>query len=107
MAWALVLTILIEWIVAYLYGFRGRGELKAVALVNLITNPMLNYVLWVTAYYHILEVDAAFVLALEISVVFAEWRLLLFALGGNSKKIFRLSVLMNLCSYLAGFFIFI
>lgn len=107
MIWALLLTILVEWIVAYGYGLRKKDELAAVALVNLITNPMLNYIIWVVSFFHLSEVNAAFILAMEILVVIVEWRLLLFSLGGNSKRFFKLSLLMNLCSYLTGFFIFI
>jgi hypothetical protein len=100
------LTELIELGIAVSFGLRHTLELAAIALVNVITNPLMNYLLSINFYFDIISQRVALLIALEIIVVFSEWRLLVWILNLNSKKMFILSSVMNICSCLAGLFVF-
>jgi hypothetical protein len=103
---ALLLTIVIEGIIAWLFGLRSKRELLTVLLINVITNPLLNYLITVNGYFHLISQTTVLVLCLEVVVVFAEWRLLVWVLAQSSRKMLLLSFVMNACSYLAGLLIF-
>ena len=71
LVWALGLTLLLEEGFALLWGVRGKRDLGLVALVNCITNPLVNVLhglglLWSWPIRPV-------VLALEIAAVLAEW----------------------------------
>jgi membrane-bound ClpP family serine protease len=102
---ALLLTIAIEGAVAYLVGFRKREYQLAIAMTNMITNPILNYILLVLGN---LGVDVTFVLVviLEILVVLAEWQLLVYVFGNPRGKFLVTSVLGNTASFLVGILLF-
>jgi hypothetical protein len=102
---ALVLTIIVETGVAFILGYRDRKSLAVVALVNVITNPILNYLLLVIAVFRIMEISTALILFLEALVVLAEWRLMVYALDRDPWQLFVLSLVMNTASYLAGLLI--
>jgi hypothetical protein len=103
---SLILTIFIEVIIALLFGLRGKTELGTVILINVITNPLLNYLVAVNSYFHLISQSGVLILFLEVVVVIAEWRLLLYVLRTGVKKMLVLSIVMNACSYIAGLFIF-
>ena len=103
---ALLLTIVIEVVVAWLFGLRSKRELWTVVLINVITNPLLNYLIAVNGYFHLISQTTILILCLEVAVVLVEWRLLVWVLGQNSRKMLLLSFVMNACSYLAGLLIF-
>ncbi|MBQ8812902.1 MAG: hypothetical protein IJZ85_00165 [Lachnospiraceae bacterium] len=70
---SLALTLLFEEAFALLRGLRVRSELLLVALVNVLTNPPLVFIHYITALY--LPMTAPFVLLiLEIAAVIIEWR---------------------------------
>lgn len=78
-----------------------------VAFVNLITNPLLTYLLAVAAsargWAVYPSVGAVVLLALgEVAVVLAEWQLLLWALGGSGSRMLKVSLAMNTASAFAG-----
>jgi membrane-bound ClpP family serine protease len=102
---SLGLTLIIEGAVAYLLGFRKNHFFLALALINVITNPILNYLLLVLGFLGI-EVTLIRVFLLEIAVVIAEWRLLVYAFGSPSRRFLILSILANAASFLAGVLIF-
>lgn len=88
-------------------GLRTRTALFVVALVNLITNPLLTYVLVVAGHLagwgaHPTSGYVALLVAGELVVVVAKWRLLLWALGGSPVRMLRVSVAINVASALAG-----
>jgi hypothetical protein len=100
-------TLALELPVAVAFGLRSRQALLAVVLVNLITNPLLNYLSAATAHF----VDwphgstasvAAIIVAAEAVVVIVEWRLLVWALGEPSRRMLALAASMNAVSALAG-----
>lgn len=103
---ALFYTIIIELLVAFLFGFRKKTEIIAIILVNLVTNPILNYLLLVIGYSSLFGISQIFIVFLELIVVLVEWKLLVFVLQDKPKRLLLLSIAMNLCSYMAGFLIF-
>lgn len=103
---ALFLTVAVELMIAFFFGFRKKIELIAVICINLITNPILNYLLLVNNYFSLLEANLILILFLELIVVLVEWRLLFFALQKEPKKLLIMSFVMNFCSYVVGVLIF-
>jgi hypothetical protein len=102
---ALLLTLVIEGGVAWLFGFRKGPSQLVVALINVITNPALNILLLVLAWLG-MNVTLWLVLPLEILVVLAEWGLLVYAFGSSKGKLFILSLVANAASFLAGVVLF-
>lgn len=101
-----LLTIVIELAVALFFGFREKIEIITIIFVNLLTNPILNYFLWVNDYFSFFKSNLLLTLFLEVVVVFIEWRLFMFVLQEKSNKLLKLSFAMNFCSYVAGVLIF-
>lgn len=102
---ALLLTLAVEGSVAYLFGLRKRTSLLAVAMINVITFVILNYGLLVLGYLGV-NVPLALVIFLEMLVVVAEWRLLMYVFGNSSGRFFILSLIANTASFLAGTLLF-
>ena len=103
---ALLLTIAIEIIVAVFFGYSKKIEIITIIFINLITNPLLNYLLSVNNYFKIIPVNTSIILLLELFVIIIEFLLLSFALQQDLKKLFKLSLVMNIFSYIAGLLIF-
>jgi hypothetical protein len=103
---ALILTMAIEVGIAWLFRLRSKKELLTVILINVITNPLLNYLILLNSHFHLIDQTNVIILALEVCVCLAEWRLLLWALRQGAKKMLVLSLTMNACSYAAGLLIF-
>lgn len=103
---ALFLTIVIELAVALFFGFRKKIEIIAIVFINLLTNPILNYLLLVNSYFSFFQTSMSLFLFLEILVILVEWKLLVYALQEKTKKLILLSSVMNFCSYIAGVIIF-
>ncbi|MGB9762424.1 MAG: hypothetical protein ACPLW7_00175 [Minisyncoccia bacterium] len=103
---ALLLTIAIEVIVAIFFGFRKKSEIATIIFINLITNPLLNYLLFINGYLGVSTINITTIIFLEVLVVLVEWLLLRFTLQQNPNKLFTLSLVMNFCSYIAGVLIF-
>ena len=93
LATALALTLLIEVPVAWLRGLKGRRALGAV---------VINYVLLVVGRLASNRVYWVAVAVLEVLVVLAEWRLLLWVLGGSPRRLLVTSALMNAASFTVG-----
>lgn len=103
---ALFITIAIEVVVAFSLGFKKEREIAMVILVNIITNPALNYFFLVNRYFNFLNDNLALTMTMEFLVVLIEWGILVYVLGGDYKKLFQLSFLMNFCSYMFGVLLF-
>ena len=99
---ALLLAIAVEITVAFFFGYRKNIEIAAVASVNLITNPLLNYLLLLNARFGLIQIGATMIVFLELAIVIIEWLLLFYVLGGKSKRLLILSATMNFCSYIIG-----
>jgi hypothetical protein len=103
---ALSLAIFVESLVAIMFGFRKRNVFLAVAAINLITNPILNYSILIIQSLNLFRVDFFILLIFELVVVLVEWRMLIFSVLGSAKKLLMLSLVMNLCSFASGLLLF-
>ena len=96
--------------VAAALGLRDRRALLVVACVSLVTNPLLNWTGWVLATQWDWAAGAgsaaAFLIPAEVAVVIVEWRLLVWALGGSSRRLLLVSAAMNAASALVGVLVF-
>ena len=95
---AALLTVLIEVPLFYFCGYRKPKELAGFAVVNIISNLLLN---------EFLELDpfdwyrAAVVLG-EITVIILEFCLCCYFIQGDRKKLIKTLVLANVCSVVLG-----
>lgn len=96
----LVITEIIEIIIAFFLGWRGKRFYTALILINVITNPILNCILMILNSFNINNLVYAPIL--EFLVVIVEWKLFEYALGKCQNKYFSLSLTINLSSYLLG-----
>ena len=101
---ALIFTIFIELIGAILFGYREKWFLVVLVLINIMTNPLLNYVISILYNFYF---NYTILFFLEIIVIFIEWMILIYVFSEDKKKLFILSLSMNLTSYLFGILIFI
>ena len=97
-----LMTVLIEVPLFYFCGYRKPKELAGFAVVNIISNLLLN---------EFLEQDPldsywlAVVLG-EIAVVLLEFCLCCYFIKGDRKKLFKTLVLVNACSVVVGLIMF-
>jgi hypothetical protein len=103
---ALGLTILVEVSIALALGYREKTEVISVILINLMTQPVLNYFLFVVSNFSLFYVTVQAILSLEALVILIEWRLLAYVSQENSRRLLLLSLAMNVASYLIGLPIF-
>jgi hypothetical protein len=103
---ALAITVAVEILVALLLGLRRKTELTTVLLINLITNPALNFLLALNNVYRLIHQTTILTLCLEALIVLVEWKLLVYALRLNYTKALVFSLVLNAASFLAGFWIF-
>ncbi len=101
------MTLAVEVPIAAALGLRTKRALLTVVLVNLLTNPLLNYAGILVAQLDDWAARPATVIvpalvAAELLVVLAEWRLLLWVLGGESRRLLLASLAMNAASALLG-----
>ncbi len=101
----LLLTVALELPVAAIFGFRRTDELVAVALASGVSYPMLSLAsafvpAGVDGYEHLL-----WIAGLEIAVVVAEWKLLVYALRGPNRALLT-SCVMNAVSFSGGLVFF-
>lgn len=98
----LSLTLVIEVVVAIVFGIRQRRGFLAVFLVNIVTHPLLHLLLIILSYFSIPTVNDFVIYGLEIIVVLAEGYLLSYALHKRFKSMLLLSLLMNAASFFIG-----
>ena len=101
------MTLAVEVPIAAALGLRTKRALLTVVLVNLLTNPLLNYAGLLVGQFDDWAARPATVIvpalvAAESLVVLAEWRLLLWVLGGESRRLLLASLAMNAASALLG-----
>jgi hypothetical protein len=103
----LILTILIEETVIFLLGYRNKNTFLVVASVNVITNPIANYIVMTNKIFNIIKPDISLVIILEVLIVYIEWKILEYALPNQEKQSYlTLSIIMNLASFLTGIILF-
>ena len=98
---ALSLTIAVELIVAAIFGYRSKAALLAVVLVNIITNPIANYIVLFNRLINLLP-EHVLIAVVEICIVFVEWGLLVYVLKGNRTKLFLLSLVIRMVIAVRG-----
>ena len=104
---ALILTILIEETVVFLLGNRNKNTFLVVALVNVMTNPVANYIVMTNNIFNIIKPDISLVIILEVLIVYIEWKILEYILPNQEKQSYLfLSIMMNLASFLTGIILF-
>ncbi len=91
----LILTIIIELAVIFLLGFRIKKLFLLIILVNILTNPLLNFLI------NIYSFDFYQILILELAVVIIEG-FILSILIKEKLPFYRLSFIMNATSFLIG-----
>ena len=100
---ACVLTVVIELAFFLLVGKRSRDFVFVCVLINIATNLTLNLILsllYAAGWYGNLQV-----LALEVLVVFTEYRVYAL-LEGKSRKLMLLTIAANVITYGLGLIIF-
>ncbi len=91
----LILTLIVELFVVYLLGFRDKKLFLLIFTVNILTNPLLNFIVY-TYYFTFIEI-----LGLELLVVIVEGAFLKYT---HAKKLpyYRLAFVANASSFLIG-----
>ncbi|MBR5284389.1 MAG: hypothetical protein IKU27_05025 [Clostridia bacterium] len=104
LAVSLLLTLILEAAFALLWGLRGKRELTIIALVNILTNPVVVLTYHTTTY--LFGWSPVIVTAvLEIGAVLVEWRCL-HACSEQLKRPFLFALMANAFSYGLGLVIF-
>ncbi len=96
----LALTIMTESAVAYITGVRGLRQYVVVLAMNVLTNPLLNITLKMLDLRGLWFYIA--VLTGETIVVLMEGAILALFCGFLSLKPYRLSLILNISSFMAG-----
>lgn len=100
----LFFTIVIELLVVYTTGLKIKKVFIYAALANIITNPLLNFILLKTINYFG-EFWFIYILFCEFIVVLFEFGFLKVLLRDYKLPFFKLSFLMNAASFLFGLLI--
>lgn len=104
---ALILTVLIEETVIFLLGHLNKNTFFVVALVNVITNPITNYIVITNNVFNIIKPNISLVIILEVLIVYIEWKILEYALPNQEKQSYLiLSIIINLASFSTGIILF-
>jgi hypothetical protein len=104
--WPLLITQVVEISIALILGFRKKTEIAVITCINLITNPILNYLLLANYQLAYVKINLLIIIFLELIVVIVEWRMLVYSIQQKSIKLFILSLAMNFFSYISGILIF-
>jgi hypothetical protein len=103
----LILTILIEETVIFLLGYRNKNTFLVVVLINVITNPIANYIVMINNIFNIIKPDISLAIILEVLIVYSEWKILEYALPNQEKQSYLiLSIIINLASFSTGIILF-
>lgn len=100
---ALLLTLLIELVVARLLKFRGSDETKVIVLMNVITNPALNVIASIGLLFFSMKLPYI-ILFLEVIVVFVEFQILnyVFIKDYSRNRLLLVAITLNVASYSIG-----
>lgn len=103
----LILTIIIEVFIAFLFGYKNKISILIIILINIITNPILNYLIILNNSLDFVSYNLVTLSFMEYLVIFIEWRMLVYALNNKcNKRLFLLSLTMNLVSFILGIILF-
>ena len=97
-----LITVLIEVPLFFLCGYRKPKELAGFAIVNIISNLLLNEFLeQIPSNWYWMAVVLG-----EVAVILLEFFLCCYFIRSDRKKLFKTLVLVNVCSVLLGFVLF-
>lgn len=103
----LFLTLIIELIIAFLFGYKDKISIIVIILINVITNPIINYLIQLNYNFKFFGNNLILMSFLEIVVILVEWRMLIYAFNSKEyRKLFLLSLVMNLSSFIIGIILF-
>ena len=102
----LVLTIFLEGITAFLMGYRDKQLMLLIVVVNAITNPLMNLMAVLILYLGMQEFFYWFILPMELLLIPVEWMILAYAIPQKKKELLKLSVVMNIFSFVIGLLVF-
>ena len=102
MAVCLLLTLLIESAAAAVIGIRKKRDFINVALVNIITNPVLVALTGAVSFFYGYEIYVIFAVIGEISVLVTEGLIYRKVLIYRKLNPFLVSLILNGASYLTG-----
>ena len=98
------MTITVEGIIILLK-YRRRDYVYYSLLCNVITNPMLNLLLYLLLWQLGSEIYLPALVILEIIVVVVEANIYKVICNFSRKEAYKLSIILNLSSYLIGLII--
>ncbi len=99
----LLLTVIIETVIALLLKARHKTDIKNIIIINCITNPILNYVMLIVAYFVSNRIIIYTVLfAFEMIVVYSEYKYYQKKLNYNNMNLLGFSAILNASSYFVG-----
>ena len=103
----LLLTLIIEIPVAWFLGVKKKKQIMSVVLVNVVTNPAINYCLIINNRLGPIIKNNIAIAILEILVVLIEGLLLSYIWPQKSKAHwFMISLTINLVSFCFSFILF-
>ncbi len=103
---ALGLSIIVELGVASLFIRDQKRWSLIIVLINVLTNLPLNWFITLFYWKDIFTLQFPLIWLMEGIVVLVEWKLLVYSIKGSSQKMFWLSLIMNIVSYLTGRLVF-
>ena len=99
--YALILTIIIELSVIYLLGFREKLLFYSLIIINILTNPLLNFIVNRLNETYI-DFNFLHIIFFDILVVIIEWLLLKLVIKSKQLPLFKISFIINSTSFLIG-----
>jgi hypothetical protein len=100
----LLLTIAIELVVVWLFGYRDKLFLLSLVLINVITNLSLNYLLLLNNVFFLIN-NLLLIIVLEAFVIVIEGLMLAYFTYQEKGRMLLLSLVMNLASAFIGFYL--
>jgi len=98
----LILTIIIEIIVALIIGIRNKKDIFNIILVNILTNPLVTSIpVYFNIKYGVFERDIALII-LELFTVIIEGIIYIKFLNFKKINSILISIYLNACSYFVG-----
>lgn len=98
-------TLVIEILLALIFGVRNKKGLLIVLLVNTLTNPAAVLICWLADLYFFYGFEFLVEIAVEIAVVVLEAKIYMMFIHNEEFKIrypVRMAVVCNLVSWLTG-----
>lgn len=97
---ALILTIIMELVTAFILGIREKQDLKVIIKANIITNPIVLFIIpFVYVFFLDSLISNVIVMLLEIFVIIVEAKIFKKQLNYNKESPLMISVVNNIASF--------